>query len=57
MPTSSLSSENQIRNAIWRCIFCGHGSACAEWVNAGTTGVPEYCRNREFYLGLTRDAA
>ena len=29
LPTSSLSSENQIRNAIWRCIFCGHGPECA----------------------------
>jgi hypothetical protein len=26
LPTSSLSSENQIRNAIWRCNFCSHGS-------------------------------
>ncbi|WP_376767724.1 DUF6455 family protein [Mesorhizobium zhangyense] len=52
-----MSSENQIRNAIWRCIFCRHGSECGEWVNAGTRGVPGFCRNREFYLGRTRDAA
>ena len=57
LPSSSLSSENQIRNAIWRCIFCRHGSECAEWVDAGSPDVPEYCRNRVFYLGLTRDAA
>lgn len=57
LPTSSLSSENQIRNAIWRCIFCRHGSECAEWVNAGRPGVPGFCRNREFYLGRALDAA
>ena len=57
LPTSSLSSKNRIRNAIWRCIFCSHGSECAEWVNAGTPGVLDFCRNREFNLGLTREAA
>lgn len=56
LPSSSLSSENQIRNAIWRCIFCRHGSECAEWVNAATPGVPRFCGNREFYLGRTFDA-
>ena len=24
LPSSGLSSENQIRNAIWRCILCMH---------------------------------
>ena len=57
LPISGLSSENQVRNAIWRCIFCRHGSECADWINAATPGVPEYCRNRDFYLGLARDAA
>ncbi len=57
LPTSSLSSENQIRNAIWRCIFCRHGSECAEWVNAGKPDVPGFCRNRDFYLGRTHNAA
>jgi hypothetical protein len=56
LPSSDLSSENQIRHAIWRCIFCRHGSECAEWMNAGSPGVPGFCRNREFSLGLTRDA-
>jgi hypothetical protein len=53
--TSGLSSENQIRNAIWRCILCTHGSACAEWIKARKPGVPGFCANREFYLGLFRD--
>ncbi len=57
LPSSDLASENQIRNAIWRCIFCRHGQECGEWVRAGTLGVPEFCRNREFYLGRVRDAA
>jgi hypothetical protein len=57
LPSSGLSSENQIRNAIWRCIFCRHGSECAEWVYAGTRGVPGFCRNSEFYLGRALDAA
>jgi hypothetical protein len=57
LPTSGLSSEHQIRNAIWRCILCRHGSECAEWVNSGTPGVPDFCRNREFYLGRARDVA
>lgn len=55
LPSSDLSSESQIRNAIWRCIFCRHGSECAEWIRAGTPGVPAFCRNRDFYLG--REAA
>lgn len=32
LPSSDLASENQIRNAIWRCIFCRHGRECSEWV-------------------------
>jgi hypothetical protein len=57
LPTSGLSSEHQIRNAIWRCILCRHGSECAEWVKSGTPSVPGFCRNREFYLGRVRDVA
>jgi hypothetical protein len=57
LPSAGLLSENQIRNTIWRCILCKHGSECAEWVNAGTPGVPGFCTNREFYLGRALDAA
>lgn len=57
LPSADLLSESQIRNAIWRCIFCSHGSKCSDWVRAGTPGVPEFCRNREFYLGCARDAS
>ena len=55
LPTSGLSSENHIRNAIWCCVLCRYGSECAEWVNSGTPDVPGFCRNREFYLGRALD--
>lgn len=45
------------RNAIWRCILGRHGSECAEWVRAGTSGVPGFCSNREFHLERDRNAA
>lgn len=57
LPSEDMWSENQIRNAIWRCIFCRRGSECAEWIRAERHGVPEFCRNREFYLGRVRVAA
>lgn len=57
LPSSGLWSENRIRNAIWRCIFCRHGSERAEWVKGRVPDVSGFCRNREFYLGRARDAA
>lgn len=57
LPSADIWSESQIRSAIWRCLFCRHGSECAEWLQAKRHGVPEFCRNREFYLGRVRDAA
>lgn len=52
LPSSDLSSETRSAK-IWRCIFCRHGSECAEWVSARTPGVTD----REFYLGCARDPA
>lgn len=58
LPADDLASESMIRRAIWRCIFCRHGAECAEWVDAGHADVPDFCRNREFYLGrITASAA
>lgn len=57
LPSADIWSESQIRNAIWRCIFCRHGSECSEWIGAERPGVPEFCRNREFYLGRVHHAA
>ncbi len=34
LPSADLASENQIRNAIWRSIFCSHGH---EWANGAFT--------------------
>lgn len=57
LPAENLASENMIRRAIWRCIFCRHGTECADWLSTGEAGVPDFCRNRKFYLGRTREAA
>ncbi len=55
LTSTDPSSESQLRNAVWHCIFCRHGSECAEWVDAGVAGVPSFCRNREFYFARARD--
>lgn len=55
LTSTDPSSESQLRNAVWRCIFCRHRSECAEWVGAGVAGVPSFCRNREFYFARARD--
>jgi hypothetical protein len=56
LPAENLASESTIRRAIWRCIFCRHGTECADWLSAGAPGVPDFCGNREFYLGRAREA-
>ena len=47
-------SENDVRNAIWRCLLCRHGDDCRDWLAAGRTDVPDFCPNRETYLRHAR---
>lgn len=44
LPSSNLVSENQIHNAIWRCICCRHGQECGEWFVLGRLASPNSAR-------------
>lgn len=43
------TAENDMRNAIWRCLLCRHGDDCSDWLAAGRTDIPEFCPNRGIY--------
>jgi hypothetical protein len=43
------AAENDIRNAIWRCLLCRHGDDCRDWLAAGGTDIPDFCSNRGVY--------
>ena len=46
--------ENDMRNAIWRCVFCRHGDDCQDWLAAGRTDIPDFCPNRGIYAKYAR---
>lgn len=43
------AAENDMRNAIWRCLLCRHGDDCRDWLAAGRADVPDFCPNRAIY--------
>lgn len=49
MLEGGYAAENEMRKAIWRCLLCRHGDDCRDWLAAGRTDVPGFCRNRGIY--------
>ncbi|QDZ00830.1 hypothetical protein FQ775_10795 [Nitratireductor mangrovi] len=47
-----------LRNATLRCLTCGHGQECREWLASDTahSRAPAYCRNRELFDFVADDA-
>lgn len=46
---AELSSEHEIRSAIWRCLACRHGEECRQWIEDDRAGVPGFCPNKAVY--------
>lgn len=49
MAEGGFAAENDMRNAIWRCVLCRHGDDCRDWLAAGRTDIPDFCPNRGIY--------
>lgn len=49
-----FAGDNQIRNAVWRCLSCRHGDACETWLKSASDGSapPSFCQN----AAVLRDA-
>lgn len=43
-----IVGDNQIRNAVWRCLACADGDRCEAWLEraADDSPPPGFCRNR-----------
>ena len=48
------AAQNDIRNAIWRCLLCRHGDDCRDWLTAGRTDIPAFCPNLGIYAKYAR---
>ena len=49
MAEGGFAAENDMRNAIWRCVLCRHGDDCRDWLAARRTDIPDFCPNRGIY--------
>ncbi len=53
MAEGGFAAENDMRNAVWRCVLCRHGDDCRDWLAAGRTAIPDFCPNRGIYAKYT----
>jgi len=52
-----FAGETAMRNAMWRCLACRNGDACASWLASAKPGTPapDFCTNAETFNDAVRD--
>lgn len=45
------SLENEMRRAVWRCMFCRHAQQCRDWLDEAEadSDFPDFCPNADIF--------